>query len=97
MVRAATIKLIAPEERGVFETASTTGTEVFCTIRSVQRNEYYKALDQGIEPEYVFVLNYFRDYNGEQFAEYNGTRYRIIRSYISGMTCELTVEKAVKE
>lgn len=96
MVRAESIKLIAPEERGVFETASTTGTDVYCRVRSVRMNEYYKAKDEGLEPEYVFVLPYYRDYNGEQFVDYNGVRYRVIRTYVDSMTCELTVERAEK-
>ena len=96
MVRADVITLFAPEERGVFETASTTGTQVYCEVKSVKMSEYYKALDEGIEPELVFVLPYFRDYNGEQFAEFNGVKYRIIRSYVNGMKCELTCERYQK-
>lgn len=96
MVYGEVVTLIPKEERGVFETASSTGTEVYCGVRSVKMNEFYRAKEEGIEPELVIVIPHHLDYNGEQFLEYDGAKYRIIRSYVSGMTCELTVERYPK-
>lgn len=96
MVRAEVITLIPQEERGVFEASTEQGKKVFCSIQSVRMSEFYRAKNEGIEPEFIFVLPYYRDYNDEQFVDYKGVRYRIVRSYVDGMKCELTVERVDK-
>lgn len=93
MIRATTIDLIAETPHGVFEEPVAERRTVFAEVKSVRMSEFYKALDDGIEPAYVFVLTDYADYNGEKVCEYNGTRYRIVRAYTKDQRIELTVER----
>ena len=43
------------------------------------------------------VLADYLDYEGERLVEYNGQRYRVIRTYRAGQSMELTVERAPAE
>ena len=71
--------------------------EVFCGLRSVSRTEFYQAEATGYKPELVFVLADYLDYNEETLADYNGQRYRVIRTYRTGQELELIVTKASAE
>ena len=74
-----------------------TTREVFCGLRSVGRSEFYQANATGYKPELVFVLADFYDYAEETLADYNGIRYRVIRTYRTGQALELVVTKASAE
>lgn len=74
-----------------------TAREVFCGLRSVSRSEFYQANATGYKPELVFVLADFYDYNDETLVDYNGQRYRVIRTYRIGQELELIVTKASAE
>lgn len=54
--------------------------EVFCNEKGVKRNEFYQAQAQGYRPELCVEIREF-DYEREGHFEYNGTMYRIIRTY----------------
>lgn len=54
--------------------------EVFCNEKGVKRNEFYQAQQQGYRPELCIEIKAL-DYNRESHFEYNGTMYRIIRTY----------------
>lgn len=84
MVRATTIKLIGevPTAHGVFDAPSEGQTEVFAEVMSVSQNEFYKARQNGLDPEYVFRLTDYGDYSGEKVFSYEGVRMRVIRTYI---------------
>lgn len=84
MVRATTITLLAedPAAHGVFDRPEEAGNEVFAEVISVSQNEFYKALQNGLMPELVFRLTDYGDYNGEKVFEYEGSRWRVIRTYI---------------
>ena len=82
-----------PKKRGVTDKPKETERTVFCTVRSVGMNEAYQALANGLQPQFVFVLSDFDDYNEEKICEYNGTRYRIVRTYRRNQAIELTVEE----
>lgn len=71
--------------------------EVFCSLRSVGRSEFYQANASGYKPEMVFVLADYLEYNEEILAEHNGQRYRVIRSYRTGQQLELVATKASAE
>lgn len=71
--------------------------EVFCGLRSVTRSEFYQANATGYKPELVFILADYYDYNGETLVDYDGQRYRIIRTYRTGQALELVVTKASAE
>lgn len=83
----------SPKAHGVFEPATETPRQVFCSVRSVGMREAYEAMSNGLNPEFVFVLSDYSDYDGEKVCEYNGTRYRIVRTYRNNQSIELTVEK----
>lgn len=82
-----------PKKRGVTDKPKETGRTVFCTVRSVGLNEAYQAMANGLQPQFVFVLSDFADYDGEKICEYNGKRYRIVRTYRNNQSIELTVEE----
>ena len=97
MMRADVITLVAesPEAHGIFDTRTETERVVFCYVKSVGFREYFEALSQSLHPSFVFVLRDYAEYQGEKVCVYHGTRYRIIRTYITMQnTIELTVEEA---
>lgn len=93
MIRAEVITLLKEEPHGVFDNHSPEGRTVFAEIRSVRMSEFYKALNEGIEPQYVFVMTDYVDYEDEKLCEYNGELYDIIRTYVKNQSIELTVKK----
>lgn len=96
LLRADVINLIAqtPGTHGVFDTPQETSRQVFCTVRSVGMSEFYRAHEVGLSPEIVFVLTDSADYEGEKIVEYNGRRYEVIRTYVSGLSIEITCGEA---
>ena len=84
MVRATKIKLLGeyPAAHGVFDAPDNIEHEVFAEAISVSQNEFYKARQNGLDPEIVFMLTDYGDYNGEKVFLYDGNRYRVIRTYI---------------
>lgn len=82
-----------PKAHGVTDKPKETGRTVYCTVRSVGMNEAYQALANGLQPQFVFVLSDFDDYEGEKVCEYNGVRYRVVRTYRKNQGIELTVEE----
>ena len=71
--------------------------EVFCGFRSIGMKEFYAASTTDFHPEAKLVLADYLDYNGETLADYDGQRYRIIRTYRTGQELELTLERAPAE
>lgn len=72
---------------------SETSREVFCDVTSVSQSEFFEGSRSGLRPEYRVVM--FRyDYEGEQIAKIDGTRYTIYRTYIArNDDIELYMEK----
>lgn len=97
MLRADVISLITEtaSAHGVHATVTETAREVMCTVRSVSRNEYYTALNAGIEPSLVFYLALSDDYQGERVVRYQGKKYRVVRTYLTEDDgIEITVERS---
>lgn len=94
MVRADVITLIKYDTHGVFDEAQKTRRNVFCEIASVTRSEFYAARQYNLNPQYVFILSDYGEYQGESQCEWQGRRYDIIRTYINGLKVELTVEES---
>lgn len=69
----------------------------YCTIRSVGYNEFYAAKSAGIEPTVIFRMEDYSDYGGQKIVEWNGTRYRVVRTYTNSQTIELTCELATND
>ena len=78
-------------------TRAETKRVVFCGFRSIGMKEFYSASSTDYRPELKLVLADYLDYNGETLADYNGTRYRILRTYRTGQELELTLERAPLE
>lgn len=74
-----------------------TKRDVFCGVLSIGQAEFYQANAQSIHPEAKFILADYLDYAGETLADYNGQRYRILRTYRTGQSLELTVVRASAE
>lgn len=71
--------------------------EVFCGVRSIGMKEFYSSHSTDFRPELKLVLADYLDYNGETLADFNGERYRILRTYRVGQELELTLERAPEE
>ena len=86
MVRANVLTLIAedPTAHGVFDTPTPTERTVYCTVRSASYNDILVSKSEGLRPELVFRLTHDFEYQGEKICEFNGVRYNIDRTYISG-------------
>lgn len=93
MIRADVITLIKEEPHGVFDSHTPKGRQVYAEIKSVRMSEFYKALNEGIEPTFVFTMTDYADYDDEKLCEYNGELYDIIRTYVKNQSIELTVRK----
>lgn len=99
MVRDDVIYLVNenPPDHGVFNRPEETRTMCYCRVQSVTRQEYYRALENNIEPVYVFTMSEYEDYNGQKIVIYNDKRYRVIRTYVSENEIELTVGVATAD
>ena len=96
MIRASTVTLISgvPEPRGVFQTPTETGREVYCDVQSVGMREVYEAMTHGHRPEWTLILSDYAEYQGERTCLFEGVRFRIIRTYVrSDLRIELTLER----
>lgn len=84
-----------PGAHGVFDPPAYTERMVFCAVRSVSSADFWRAYEQGIEPQYVFVLSDPIEYRGEALLRYGSIRFRVIRTYAnSNHELEITVEEA---
>ncbi len=74
-----------------------TRREVLCGVRSIGMKEFYSASSTDFRPELKLVLADYLDYNDETLADFNGVRYRILRTYRAGQELELTLERAPED
>lgn len=72
-----------------------TAREVLGQLGSVGQTEFYQAHGVGLKPELKFALADYLDYEGETLVEYEGQRYRVLRTYRSGQELELTLYQEV--
>lgn len=77
---------------GFYAPPTETKREVFANRKSVGYAEFYKSASAGYTAEMKLELRTV-DYGGERLAEYNGERYRVLRTYEStnGDIIELTL------
>lgn len=80
-----------PEAHGIFDPPTEDPCTVFVQVQSVGRYEFYRGLENGLEPRYVLRISEREDYHGEKIVLFRGDRYRVIRSYIDGQSVELTI------
>lgn len=74
-----------------------TTRDVFCRLASIGMKEFYEASARDFYPEVKFILADYLDYDNEQLCEHNGKRYRVLRTYRTGMELELVVTRASAE
>ncbi len=55
--------------------------ERLCEVNSVKMAETYKALAVGLQPEIVITLADKDEYAGQEFLEYEGYEYTVLRAY----------------
>ena len=70
-----------PAARGAFDQHTDTERAVFCTARSVTRDEVFGAMSLGLRPDIVLRLSQDFEYQGERRCRYLGTLYEVIRTY----------------
>ena len=71
--------------------------EIFCNVRSVTQNEFYRAAEQDLHPDIVLTVSTQADYNGEKMVIYNDKLYDVIRTYWTGDEVELTLTERTGE
>lgn len=54
--------------------------DVFCSVDSVTRSEFFEGGRNGFNPEYRITM-FYADYNGEDEVIYNGQAYGVYRTY----------------
>lgn len=74
-----------------------TERQVFCGVRSIGQSEFYQANATTYRPELKIVLADYLEYDGENIVEYNGQRFRVVRTYRTGLELEIVLESASKE
>lgn len=76
------------------EVAQESENTILCEVYSISQTEFYSAANTELNPELRFNI-FFGDYNGEDVCEFHGQRYAIYRTYRSGDTLELYVERKI--
>lgn len=69
--------------------------DVFARLGSIGQQEFYQAHAVGLKPEIKFVLTDYLDYEGEDLVQYEGQRYRVLRTFRKGQELEITVYQEV--
>lgn len=70
-------------------------TSVLCDVQSIGQREFYEASNHGLKPSKTFIIHSF-EYNGANIVEFEGERYKIIRTYeTDDGELELTCEKVI--
>lgn len=69
--------------------------EVFCSVKSANRAEFFAGMQAGLRPEFMIYIHPI-EYNGETIAEYHGVLYVVYRVYHkSADTMELYLQREV--
>lgn len=72
-------------------------TPILCGLKSIGRQEFYNAVAAGLRPELIFVIHSY-EYNGEKQIEFEGVKYRVMRTYSSSFEeMELICEKVAAD
>lgn len=75
--------------------ATETSREVFGRLGSIGQAEFYQAHAVGLKPELKFILADCLDFENETLVEYQGQRYRILRTFRTGQELELVLYQEV--
>lgn len=67
-------------------------TMVYVKVESVKRSEFYTATQAGFNPQIVFNIADYFDYDGQPLIEYDSVTYKIIRTYRTGVSLQIICE-----
>lgn len=70
---------------------------VFCKELSVGMSEFYQAQTLFYKPEIKFEIADYMDYQKEQFVDYEGLRYKILRTYRRNNALEIICYEGVRQ
>lgn len=59
-----------------------TSKDVYCSVRSVTRAEFFDGGRSGLNPEFQITM-FAYDYNGETVVGYRGKMYSVYRTYLA--------------
>lgn len=59
-----------------------TSREVFCSVESVTRQEFFEGGRNGLNPQFRITM-FAADYEDEPIIEYNGKRYAVYRTFFA--------------
>lgn len=65
-----------------------TFTEVWAEVTGIRQSEFYNAALAGLKPEITFII-WANEYIGQTKVEYNGIKYKLIRTYINPAKSEM--------
>lgn len=80
MMNSCVLISFSPDAHEVGTDPVSTRTEVKCQELTMTQAEIYQAGGEGMSPEAKLLIPYDRDYGGERELEYNGERWKVIRS-----------------
>ena len=69
-----------PDAHGVWDTPAEQKRTVKAQEMSLTQAEAFQAGGEGLSPEAKLLIPYDRDYRGERELNYNGERWKVIRS-----------------
>lgn len=99
-MRQSTVELIVEaverDDIGQEYTDAASSGEVYCTVKSVTRDEWRVAYQAGWDSFAKLTVS-AADYGGERIAIFEGKRYEIYRTYQPGMDVELYLGERVGE
>ena len=70
----------SPDAHGVWDTPAERKRTVKAQEMSLTQAEAFQAGGEGLSPEAKLLIPYDRDYRGERELNYNGERWKVIRS-----------------
>lgn len=70
---------------------------VLCEVLNIGQKEFYSAHSTDFHPELKIKIADYLDYDGQKLVDYEGVRYRVIRTYRVGTALEITLERASAE
>ena len=67
-------------------------SSIFVKVKSVTRSEFYTAQTAGYDPQIIFEIADYYDYDGQAFIEYDGAVYKVIRTYRTDISLEIVCQ-----
>jgi SPP1 family predicted phage head-tail adaptor len=81
----------SPNENGFPVLEVLSRKQVFASKSSVKRAEFYSAAASGLSLEITFEI-YTLEYNNQEYIDFEGKRFKVLRSYEKGKFIELNCQ-----